>query len=180
MIDEKVYFHHKLNMLYYKGVCRMQEKRPMGQSRTIQTKLVLPPDTNHLQTIFGGKVLAYIDEIADITAMKHSKTAVVTASIDSVDFVSSARVGDVLELEAIVTSTGRTSMEVFVSVHSMNLLTGETKLTTESFLTMVAMDENNKPTPVPGIYPETEIEKSLFETGPARREHRKLRSEMKH
>ncbi|AMQ04576.1 MULTISPECIES: acyl-CoA thioesterase [Sporosarcina] len=158
----------------------MQEKRPMGQSRTIQTKLVLPPDTNHLQTIFGGKVLAYIDEIADITAMKHSKTAVVTASIDSVDFVSSARVGDVLELEAIVTSTGRTSMEVFVSVHSMNLLTGETKLTTESFLTMVAMDENNKPTPVPGIYPETEAEKSLFETGPARREHRKLRSEMKH
>jgi len=158
----------------------MQEKRPMGQSRTIQTKLVLPPDTNHLQTIFGGKVLAYIDEIADIAAMKHSKKAVVTASIDSVDFVSSARVGDVLELEAIVTSTGRTSMEVFVSVHSMNLLTGETKLTTESFLTMVAMDENNKPTPVPGIYPETEVEKSLFETAPARREHRKLRSEMKH
>lgn len=158
----------------------MPEKRPMGQSRSIQTKLVLPPDTNHLQSIFGGKVLAYIDEIAAITAMKHSKTAVVTASIDSVDFLSSARVGDVLELEAIVTSTGRTSMEVFVSVHSMNLLTGETKLTTESFLTMVAMDENNKPTPVPGIYPETEAEKRLFETGPARREHRKLRSEMKH
>ena len=158
----------------------MQEKRPMSQSRTIQTKLVLPPDTNHLQTIFGGKVLAYIDEIADIAAMKHAKTAVVTASIDSVDFVSSARVGDVLELEAIVTSTGRTSMEVFVSVHSMNLLTGETKLTTESFLTMVAMDEHNKPTPVPGVYPETESEKSLFDTAPARRTHRKVRSEMKH
>ena len=74
----------------------MQEKVPMSQSRTIQTKLVLPPDTNHLQTIFGGQVLSYIDEIAAITAMKHSKTAVVTASIDSVDFVSSARVGDVL------------------------------------------------------------------------------------
>ena len=158
----------------------MKENRAMGKSRTIQTKLVLPPDTNHLQTIFGGQVLAYIDEIAAITAMKHSKRAVVTASIDSVDFLSSARVGDVLELEAIVTSTGRSSMEVFVSVHSMNLLTGETKLTTESFLTMVAMDENNKSTPVPGIFPETEEEKSLFETGPARRAHRKLRSEMRH
>lgn len=158
----------------------MQENRPMCQSRTIQTKLVLPPDTNHLQTIFGGQVLSYIDEIAAITAMKHAKKAVVTASIDSVDFLSSARVGDVLELEAVVTSTGRTSMEVFVSVHSMNLLTGVTKLTTESFLTMVAMDENNKSTPVPGIYPETEAEKSLFETAPARREHRKLRGEMKH
>jgi acyl-CoA hydrolase len=158
----------------------MQEKVPMSQSRTIQTKLVLPPDTNHLQTIFGGQVLSYIDEIAAITAMKHSKTAVVTASIDSVDFLSSARVGDVLELEALVTSTGRTSMEVFVTVHSMNLLTGVTKLTTESFLTMVAMDENNKPTTVPEIYPETEAEKSLYETGPARREHRKVRSEMRH
>lgn len=158
----------------------MQENSPMSQSRTIQTKLVLPPDTNHLQTIFGGQVLAYIDEIAAITAMKHSKRAVVTASIDSVDFVSSARVGDVLELEAIVSSTGRTSMEVFVSVYSMNLLTGVTKLTTESFLTMVAMDEHNKPIAVPGIFPETEAEKSLYETGPARREHRKLRSEMKH
>ena len=123
----------------------MTESRPMSQSRTIQTKLVLPPDTNHLHTMFGGKVVAYIDEIAAIAAMKHSKTAVVTASIDSVDFLSSARAGDVLELEAIVTSTGRTSMEVFVSVHSMNLLAGESKLTTESFLTMVAMGENNKP-----------------------------------
>ncbi|MER2089576.1 acyl-CoA thioesterase [Sporosarcina sp. JAI121] len=158
----------------------MQENKPMSQSRTIQTKLVLPPDTNHLQTIFGGQVLAYIDEIAAITAMKHAKMAVVTASIDSVDFVSSARVGDVLELEAIVSSTGRTSMEVFVSVHSMNLLTGVTKLTTESFLTMVAMDESNKPAAVPGIFPETEAEKSLYETGPARREHRKVRSEMRH
>lgn len=158
----------------------MTESKSMSQSRTIQTKLVLPPDTNHLQTIFGGKVLAYIDEIAAITAMKHAKATVVTASIDSVDFVSSARVGDMLELEAVVTSTGRTSMEVFVSVHSTNLLTGETKLTTESFLTMVAMDQNNKPSPVPSVFPETDAEKSLFETAPARREHRKLRSEMKH
>lgn len=156
------------------------EKRPMSQSRTIQTKLVLPPDTNHLQTIFGGQVLAYIDEIAAISAMKHSNTAVVTASIDSVDFLSSARVGDVLELEAVVSSTGRTSMEVFVTVHSTNLLTGETKLTTESFLTMVAMDEKSKPTPVLGIYPETDAEKSLYETGPARRENRNQRSKIKH
>ncbi|MFS0689492.1 acyl-CoA thioesterase [Sporosarcina sp. Marseille-Q4943] len=157
------------------------EQRPMSQSRTITTKLVLPPDTNHMQTIFGGKVLAYIDEIAAITAMKHSnKAAAVTASIDSVDFLSSAKVGDILELEAVVSSTGRTSMEVFVTVHSMDLLTGEKKLTTESFLTMVAMDENNKPTPVPGVYPETEAEKRLAETGPARRNHRKLRREIKH
>lgn len=153
---------------------------PMSQSRTIQTHLILPPDTNHHETIFGGKVLAFIDEIAAITAMKHAKGAVVTASIDSVDFLSSAKVGDVIELDAIVSSTGRSSMEVYVRVTSMNLLTGEEKLTTESFLTMVAVDEEGKPVPVPGIHPENEDEKRLYETGPARRAHRKQRLAMKY
>lgn len=153
----------------------------MSESRTVQTKLVLPPDTNHLQTIFGGNVLAYIDEIAAIAAMKHSNRAVVTASIDRVDFVSAARVGDVLELEAVISSTGRTSMEVYVTVHSINpLLDRERKLTTESFLTMVAMDENNHPVPVPAITPETEEEIALFEMGPARLTHRKERIKTKH
>jgi len=153
---------------------------PMGQSRTIQTHLILPPDTNHHETIFGGKVLAYIDEIAAITAMKHANGAVVTASIDSVDFLSSAKVGDVIELDAIVSSTGRTSMEVYVRVTSMNLITGEEKLTTESFLTMVAVDDEGRPVPVSGIHPETEEERRLFESGPARRAHRRQRLEMKY
>lgn len=159
----------------------MLEKRKMSESRTVQTKLVLPPDTNHLQTIFGGNILAHIDEIAAITAMKHSNRAVVTASIDRVDFVSAARVGDVLELEAVISSTGRTSMEVYVTVHSVNPLTDrERKLTTESFLTMVAMDEENRPVPVPGIEPETDEEKALFDMGPARLAHRKERIKTKH
>lgn len=159
----------------------MAEAKAMNESRTIQSRLVLPPDTNHIQTIFGGKVLSYIDEIAAICAMKHAGTrAAVTASIDSVDFVSPAVLGDVIELEAIVTSVGRTSMEVFVSVHSQNLVTGEVKLTTESFCTMVAVDENNHPIPVADVYPETLIEQSLFESAPARRELRKHRRMMKH
>lgn len=153
---------------------------PMSQSRTIQTHLILPPDTNHHETIFGGRVLAFIDEIAAICSMKHAQGAVVTASIDSVDFLSSAKVGDVLELEAVVSSTGRSSMEVYVQVTSMNLLTGEEKLTTESYVTMVAVDDNGKPVPVKGIHPETEEEKRLYETGPARRAHRKQRLEMKY
>lgn len=153
---------------------------PMSQSRTIQTHLILPPDTNHHETIFGGRVLAFIDEIAAISSMKHAQGAVVTASIDSVDFVSSAKVGDVLELEAVVSSAGRSSMEVYVRVTSTNLITGEEKLTTESYVTMVAVDENGRPVPVPGIHPETEQEKRLYETGPARRAHRKQRLEMKY
>ena len=153
---------------------------PMSQSRTIQTKLILPPDTNHHHTIFGGKVLSYIDEIAAITAMKHAKSEVVTASIDSVDFVSSAYAGEVLELEALVTSTGRSSMEVYVRVICKNLITSEERLTTESFITMVAINEQGKPTEVPPVVPETEMEQRLFETGPQRRDHRKAKRAFRH
>lgn len=151
----------------------MIEERPMSQSRTIQSKLVMPADTNHLETIFGGHVLACIDEIGAIAAMKHCNDIIVTASIDSVDFLSPARLGDVLELEAVVTSTGRSSMEVFVKVYSMNLLKNEKRLTTQSFLTMVAMDQNGKTKPVPGVYPETEEEMKLYESGLKRRQERK-------
>lgn len=151
----------------------MKTTFPMSYSRSIQTRLVLPPDTNHHHSIFGGKVLAYIDEIAAIAAMKHSQGEVVTASFDSVDFVSPAYAGDMIELEAIVTGTGRTSMEVYVRVVSRNVKTGSKKLTTESFVTMVAIDEFGKPKEVAGVEPESDFERHLFETGPIRQEHRK-------
>ncbi len=141
-------------------------------SRTFQNRLVLPPDTNHLGTIFGGTVLSYIDEIAAIAAMKHSRRAVVTASIDSVNFLSSAVVGDILTLEAVVISTGRTSMEVFVKVESENLKACRKTLTTTSILTMVAKDDNGAPVPVEKVIPENEFEWELFKTADIRRKHR--------
>lgn len=150
----------------------MKNAVPMSQSRAIQTRLVLPPDTNHHHSIFGGRVLAYIDEIAAIAAMKHAQGEVVTASIDSVDFLSPAYAGDILELEAIVTSTGRSSMEIYVRVMSRNIQSNEERLTTESFVTMVAIDGNGKTTPVAEVYPETEMERRLFETAPKRKEYR--------
>lgn len=147
-------------------------KKPIAASRTFQTRLVLPANTNHIGTIFGGNILAYIDEIGAIAAMKHSESTVVTASIDSVNFVSSAKTGDVLNLEAIVTYTGTTSMEVYVRVSAANLLEDREQLTTESFLTMVAVDEEGHPKRVPEIYPETPEEIRLHETAPARKKHR--------
>lgn len=153
---------------------------PMSQSRTIQTRLVLPPDTNHMDTIFGGKVLAYIDEIAAVTSMKHAKMQTVTASFDSVDFYSPVHSGEVLELEAIVSSTGRTSMELYIIVQSRDIHTGQKKLTTESFVTMVAVDQDGKPQEVAPVFPEMDAEKRLFETSPQRREHRKEKRNMPH
>ncbi|QHJ70049.1 acyl-CoA thioesterase [Planococcus halotolerans] len=150
----------------------MEQKISAGISRTIQTRLVLPPDTNHMGTIFGGTVLAYIDEIAAITAMKHSGKVVVTASIDTVNFLSSARIGNVLILEGVVISTGRTSMEVYVKAECQDIETRGRTLTTTAILTMVAVDENGKPTPVPGVIPETEKEEHLFKNAQARKERR--------
>ncbi|MEC5425538.1 acyl-CoA thioesterase [Virgibacillus sp. C22-A2] len=152
------------------------EKVAINDSKTIQTRLVLPPDTNHLNTIFGGKVLAYIDEIAALTAMKHAKSSVVTASIDSVDFLSSAKVGDSLKLEALVTYTGTSSMEVYVKVTAHDLIKNVERLTTESFLTMVAVNEQGRPVPVPKVYPENEEERKLHMTAPSRKENRVRRA----
>ena len=140
----------------------------------------MPSDTNHHKSIFGGQVLRYIDEIAALAAMKHSKGEVVTASIDSVDFVSSAYAGDVLELESMVTFTGRTSMEVYVRVICRDLKSGAERLTAESFVTMVAIDEQGKPRDVVAVHPETETERRLFETGPMRREYRKKKRSLNH
>ncbi|HWL26893.1 MAG TPA: acyl-CoA thioesterase [Ureibacillus sp.] len=148
----------------------MENSVPMSRSRTIQSHLVLPPDANHHLSIFGGKVLAYIDEVAAIASMKHAKSEIVTAAFDSVEFKSPAYVGDILELEAVVTSTGKTSMEVYVKVKSVNFRTGEEKITTESFVTNVAIDNKGIPIPVPPVFPETEEEKLLYERGLLRRQ----------
>lgn len=150
----------------------MTDKISSNMSRTFQTKLVLPQDTNHMGTIFGGVVLAHIDEIAGITAMRHCKSIVVTASMDTVNFVSSAKVGDILFLEASVISTGRTSMEVYVKVETEDLETGKRTLTTNAITTMVAVDANKKAIPVLGIIPETEEEKRLFNEAADRKKRR--------
>ncbi|AQQ54555.1 acyl-CoA thioesterase [Planococcus lenghuensis] len=150
----------------------MKKQVSASDSRTAQTKLVLPPDTNHMGTIFGGTVLSYIDEIAAIAAMKHSRNVVVTASIDTVNFFSSAKVGDILSLEAVVVSTGRTSMEVYVRVECQNMETSGKTLTTTALLTMVAIGADGKPTPVARVSPETEEEQRLSQSAQARKEWR--------
>jgi acyl-CoA hydrolase len=145
------------------------------ESRTIQASLVQPSDTNYHGTIFGGTMMAYIDEVAAIAAMRHARRPVVTASIDSIDFLAPVKMGHSICLEAFVSSTGRTSMEIFVKVVSENLQTGERVLTATSFLTFVALDEEGKPTDVPAVVPETEEEQYLMASAEERKKMRKER-----
>jgi acyl-CoA hydrolase len=150
---------------------------PVKESHTLKTVLVLPPDTNQHGTIFGGRVMSLIDEVAAIAATRHAKKPVVTASVDYVHFLNPSRVGDILTVEAFVIGTGRTSMEVFARVRSENPLTGTSSTTTTSFLTMVAVNENGKPVPVPPVILETEEEKRLHQLALELREIRKKAKE---
>jgi acyl-CoA hydrolase len=151
-----------------------------SESRTNMTDLVLPPDANGHGTIFGGLVMSYIDKIASITAMRHCRSQVVTASFDSMDFLAPIKVGEAISLVSHVTWTKRTSMEIFVKIQSENLITGERKLTGTSYLTFVALDEQGKPKEVPPIIPETEEEILQHQSAPERYESRKKRKQQKY
>ncbi|GIP32845.1 putative acyl-CoA thioester hydrolase YkhA [Paenibacillus sp. J2TS4] len=149
--------------------------KPVKQSRTVLSSYVLPPDTNNHHTLFGGKLMAYIDDVAARAAMRHSRRPVVTASTDSIDFLHPIRVDNEVSLEAFVTWAGRTSMEVFVKVIAEDLHTGQRKVCATSFLTYVALGEDGLPTEVPKAFPETPQEKLLHDSAPARAEARSKR-----
>jgi len=153
----------------------MEQSKFCKESLVIKTSIVFPTDTNTYGTLFGGKLMAYIDDTAAIAAMRHARKNIVTASTDSVDFLHPIHEGNSVCLEAFVTYTGHSSMEVFVKVMAEDLLTGEINLCALSFLTMVAIDEHGKSTKVPAVIPETEEEKQLYESGKKRAEMRKQR-----
>lgn len=119
--------------------------------------------------------MAHIDDVAAIAAVRHSRKPVVTASTDSVDFLAPVKEGHSVCVEAFVTWTHNTSMEVFVKAVTEDLLTGNRKVCTTAFLTFVAIDENGRPSSVPGVYPETDHEKLLHEHAGARAQQRKER-----
>lgn len=142
------------------------------ESRAVKASMVQPPDTNHYGTMFGGKVMSNIDDIAAIAATRHARTSVVTASTDSVDFLHPIRNGHSVCLEAFVTWTHRTSVEVFVKVVAEDMLSGERTVCATSFLTFVAIDINGEKQMVPAVVPETELEKYLFAGAPQRAKKR--------
>ncbi|GFN32344.1 acyl-CoA thioesterase [Paenibacillus xylaniclasticus] len=140
-------------------------KKRASESRAILTEIVFPSDTNHLQTMFGGIVMEYMDKVAAISAMRHSRTAVVTVSTDSIDFVAPIRVGDAIIVESFVTWTHRSSIEVYVKAVTENLKTGVRNTAVTAFFVFVALGDDGRPTVVPGVIPETEEEQELYITG---------------
>ncbi|AWB43994.1 acyl-CoA thioesterase [Paenibacillus sp. CAA11] len=153
------------------------EKKYVRETRCFKTARVFPTDVNNHNTLFGGKLMSYIDDIASIAASKCCRVNTVTASTDSVDFLHPINPSDSVNLEAFVTWTGRSSMEIFVKVIRENLVTGEKLIAATSFLTFVAIDEKGQKVMVPEIIPETAEELKLHETAASRAEVRRHRRE---
>lgn len=150
----------------------MKKSKSVSSSQVVMTQLVLPSHTNSLDTVFGGTVMSWIDISAAIAAQRHSNKSVVTASIDRLSFIAPIKKGWVVNLRASVNFASRTSMEVGVKVEAENPLTSEMFHTASAYLTFVAVDSEGKPSEVPSLVPETEIEKKRFAAGQKRRELR--------
>ena len=147
----------------------MEAKHPKD-SLTILTDLVLPGETNYLDNLFGGELLARMDRACSIAARRHSRRIVVTASVNHVAFNKSVPVGSVLVVEAKVSRAFKTSMEIYVDVWIEDRQSGFKTKVNEGIYTFVAVDETGKPVEVPQIIPETELEKERFDAALRRKQ----------
>ena len=147
------------------------------ESRVIKTNRVFQNDLNSHNTLFGGRIMSDMDQVASISALRHCHIDCVTASTDTVDFLSPIKTTDAVCYESYVTWTESSSMEIFVKVMAENLKSGERKIAATAFLTFVGLDENRCPVTVPEVIPETDEERMLYETAPERARMRKERKE---
>ena len=148
--------------------------KKVSDSKVVMHELILPNDTNILGNVLGGRVMHFIDICAAMSAYKHARSAVVTASIDHLNFLAPAKKGDILILKSSVNYVSNTSMEIGVRVESENTMTGLINHTASAHLTFVALDSNGKPKKVDKIVPETEIEKERFYSAEKRVKNRRM------
>ena len=140
----------------------MKPKTP-SDSRTTMTDLVLPSESNPLNNLFGGELLARMDRAASIAARRHSRRLTVTASVNHVAFNRSVPLGSVVTVEAAISRAFRTSMEVYIDVWMEDRFSGERTKANEAIYTFVAVDDAGIPTNVPELIPETDLEKQRYE-----------------
>ena len=134
------------------------KSKTIKNSHVIMHELVLPNDTNVLGNVHGGRVMCLMDICAAMSAYKHARSHVVTASVDNMNFLAPAKKGFILILKSSVNYVAKTSMEVGVKIESENPFTGDIKHTASAYLTFVALDENGSSKEIPDITPETDVE----------------------
>ena len=149
----------------------MMEKKA-SQSVVVMTELVLPNDTNNFGNLMGGRLMYWMDIAAALSAMKHCAAPVVTASVDNISFETPIKIGNVVHIEATVTRSFNSSMEVHMVVYGEDVIQQYKYKSNEAYYTFVALDPNNKPRKVNTLVPESEDEIHLFEGALRRRQLR--------
>ena len=153
-----------------------REVRRVEDSYVETMHIVRPNHLNSAGRLFGGILMEWIDEVAGLVAKRHAKSNITTASVDNLRFLKGAYQGDTLVIIGKITYVGTTSMEVRVDTYCENLI-GERRPINRAYFTMVALDQNDKPMPVPGILLVTEVGKAEGGKGKARRANRMMRME---
>lgn len=148
-------------------------KKHVKDSYTEQVQILNQSNINGFKRLFGGQLMQWIDVVAAVAARRHSERNVTTVLVDKLEFKKPAHANDTLLLAGHITYVGKTSMEVCVESY-IEELSGEKTLINKAYLTMVALDENDKPTEVPQLILETEREKEEWEAAKLRRELRKI------
>lgn len=152
----------------------IQNTKHVSDSRTEQIQILMPEHINGYKRLFGGKLVEWIDIVAGVVARRHSNKNVTTVSIDNLQFKAPAFVNSTIVLIGKITYVGKTSMEVRVDTF-VETLEGEKTLINKAYLVMVALDDNQIPTPVPRLILDTDEEKNEWESGVKRSELRKTR-----
>ncbi len=151
------------------------DPRPMSHSRGTITTFVMPHMQNGLGDLFGGHLMALVDQAAAVAAIRHAGCQAVTASIDRVDFREPIPVGALVTCEATVDFVGNSSMDITVEVYSEIVRTGEKRHTHTAHVVFVAINEDRKPTRVPRLQPETAEEHERYTRAERHRQERQPR-----
>jgi acyl-CoA hydrolase len=148
------------------------DAKPPSDSRATLVRWMGIEDANHSGLVHGGVVMKLCDEVAAIAAIRHSRHRAVTAAMDRLTFIAPVRVAELMSFRATVNAAWKTSMEVGVRVEAEDPRTGESRHTSTAYLTMVALDDEGQPTPVPPLAAESEIELRRQREAELRRKNR--------
>src|ERR1700685_976487 len=151
----------------------MLSPRPVRDSQSEMTEIVLPNDANPLAALLGGRLMHWIDLAGAMAAHRHSRSHVVTASVDHIDFLVPVRVGDLVILRSSVNRVFQTSMEVGVKVYVENYIADTAQHVASAYLTFVAVDAAGKRVKMAPVIPETDEQQRRYDDAGRRRDSRR-------
>lgn len=151
----------------------MQEKKISNKETKISmSEMVMPNDTNNLNTLFGGKLMYWMDMAAAICAHKHTNSIVVTASVDNITFKKPIYKGDIVTLNTFITRVFHSSMEIFIEVSAQNSTNKKIIKSNTAFFTFVSLNKKGKPIKAVNVYPKDDDDKKLYDGALRRRQLR--------